>query len=90
MLSRKKHLEDLSSNPLLNRKKNQFKSNIDYGARIDHMHCFPRQEVLEYRKNHSSKSNIEPRCTVCGLRLNEYRSQIQYETMELPAYKDGK
>jgi len=90
MLSRKKHLEDLSSSPLFNRKKNLFNSKIDYGARIDHMHCFPKQEVLEYRKNSSSKSNIEPRCTICGLRLNEYRSQIQYETMELPAYKDGK
>ena len=90
MLSRKKQIEDSSSTPHLSRKKNLFKSKIDYGARIDHMHCFPKQEVLEYRKNISSKSNIEPRCTVCGLRLNEYRSQIQYETMELPAYKDGK
>ena len=87
MLNRKKQIKDRNSIPLFNRKKNLFKSKIDYGARIDHMHCFPKEEVLEYRSN---KSSNEPRCAICGLRLTEYRTQIQYETMELPAYKDDK
>ena len=87
MLIRNKQVEDFNSTPLFNRKKNQFKSKIDYGVRIDHMHCFHKKEVQEYRIN---KSSYEPRCTVCGLRLTEYRTQIQYETMELPAYKDVK
>ena len=87
MLSRKKQTEDRNSNPLHNRKKNLFKLKIDYGVRIDHMHCFPKEEVLEYRSN---KSSNEPRCAICGLRLTEYRAQIQYEAMQLPAYKDDK
>ena len=87
MLSRKKQTVDRSSISLHNRKENLFKSKIDYEVRIDHMHCFPKKEVQEYRSN---KSSNEPRCAVCGLRLTEYRTQIQYETMELPAYKDGK
>ena len=87
MLSRKKQIEDYSSISLLDRKKNLFKLKIDYGVRIDHMHCFPKEEVLEYRSN---KSSNEPRCTICGLRLTEYRAQIQYEAMQLPAYKDDK
>ena len=89
VLSRKKQ-EESNLIPLLKRKEILLKSKKDYALRTNHMHYFTKKEVLEYRKNKSSKSSIEPRCVLCGLPLTQYRTQIQYETMELPAYKDGK
>lgn len=89
VLSRKKQEESILIPPL-KRKKKLFKSKIDYALHTNHMHYFTKKEVLDYRKSKSSKSIIEPRCVLCGLRLTQYRTQIQYETMDLPAYKDGK
>ena len=89
MLSRFIKIEDSNLIPFLKQKKKLFKSKIDYALHTDHMHYFPKKEVLEFRKNKSSNS-IDPRCVVCGLRLSQYRTEIQYQTLELPAYKDGK
>ena len=89
VLSHLKKIENTNLIPFLKKKKKLFKSKIDYALHTDHMHYFTKKEVLEFRKNKSSKS-IDPRCVICGLRLTQYRTQIQYQTMELPAYKDGK
>lgn len=89
VLRRFKKIEDSILIPFLKKKKKLFNSKNDCALHTDHMHYFTKKEVLEFRKNKSSKS-VDPRCVVCGLRLTQYRTQIQYQTMELPAYKDGK
>lgn len=90
MLNRIKKIEDSNLIPFLKRKKKLFKSKLDYALHTKHMHYFTKREVVEFRKNMSSKSNIDPRCVICGLRLTQYRAEIKYETMEIPALKDGR
>ena len=76
--------------PLIKRKRKLFKSKLDYILHTEHMHYFAKNEVVEFRNNASSNSNIDPRCVICGLKLTQYRDQIKYETMEIPAYRDGR
>ena len=89
MLTRIIKIEDSNLIPIIKRKKKLFKSKIDYVLHTEHMHYFTKKEVEEFRQNQSSESKIDPRCVVCGLRLTQYRAQIKYETMEIPALKDG-
>lgn len=90
VLDRIKKIENSSIIPRLKKKKKLLKSKVDYALHNKHMHYFRKNEVEEFRKKKSLESNIDPRCVVCGLRLTRYRAQIKYETMEIPAYKDGK
>ena len=90
MLNRIIKNENSTFMPLLKRKKKIFQSKMDHALRTDHMHYFNKKEVLEFRKKESHESIIDPRCVVCGLRLTQYRAQIRYETMEIPALKDGR
>ena len=85
VLSRIKKKEGSKFIPLLKMKKKLIKSKIDHAK---HMHYFSKYEVMEYRNQNSSKSVIDPRCVVCGLRLSQYRAENRYETMEIPAYRD--
>jgi len=32
---------------------------------------------------------IDPKCVVRGLRLDQYRTEVRYHKMEVPAFKDG-
>jgi len=88
--SRIKKIEGSNFIPLIKRKKKLYKSKLDYALYTEHMHYFPKNEVVEFRNSKSLKSTIDPRCVVCGLRLTQYRDQIKYETMEIPAYRDGR
>ena len=92
MLNRILKKEDSNFNLSLKMKKDLFKSKIDHVLHVEHEHYFSKKEVLNFRKkkNKSSKSITEPRCLICGLRLSQYRAEKRYETMEIPAYKDGK
>ena len=53
------------------------------------MHYFNKKEVQEFRKKKLSKPIIDPECMVRGLRLDQYRTEVRYQTMEIPAFKDG-
>ena len=53
------------------------------------MHYFNKKEVLEFRKKKLSKPIIDPKCVVRGLRLDQYCTEVRYQTMEIPAFKDG-
>lgn len=88
MLSRIKKKEASKFIPLFKMKKKLIKSKIDHALHAKHMHYFSKYEVMEYRNQNPSKSVIDPRCVVCGLRLTQYRAEIRYETMEIPAYRD--
>lgn len=88
VLSRTKKKEGSKFIPLIKMKKKIIKSKIDHALHAKHMHYFSKYEVMEYRNQNSSKSVIDPRCVVCGLRLSQYRAEIRYETMEIPAYRD--
>ena len=88
MLKRIIKIEESNFIPFLKRKKKLFKSKLDYALYTEHMHYFTKKEVVQFRKNKSSKSKIDPRCVVCGLRLTQYRAEIKYDTMEIPAFKD--
>jgi len=53
------------------------------------MHYFNKKEVQEFRKKKLSKPIIDSKWVVRGLRLTQYRTEVRYQKMEMPAFKDG-
>ena len=53
------------------------------------MHYFSKKGVLEFREMKLSKPIIDPKCVVRGSRLTQYHTEVRYQTMEIPAFKDG-
>lgn len=68
-------------------RKNCTKSNADYTFRTIHGYYFSKNEDLEFSKKKSSKSIIDPRCAVYGIRLIQYRAELRYQTMEIPVLR---
>ena len=85
MLKKIKQTVDSNFTKKLIEKNTLFKSQISHAFQAEHEHYFNKKEVMEFRKNLSSKSIADPRCVICGLRLGLYYAQIRYETMEIPA-----
>lgn len=88
MLRQIKQTVDRSFSKKLIEKNTLFISKLAYTFHGDHEHYFNNDEVRLFMKK-SSRHFIDPRCKVCGMRLTHYRAGARYETMEIPAYKDG-